>query len=496
MELFDYQQQAIDDLRSGIAAGHRCQILYLPTGGGKSICGLDLLAHAERKGSRVAFLTERVALSNQFSRHLDRADIPHGIMQADHPRYAPYERVQVCSQQTLASRGWSKVDLVLVDEAHVQLRRTTEWLERCGCPVIGLSATPFSKGLGNLYTNVVSPTTTDALITSGRLVPIKVYAGKEADMKGARQTDGEWQAGEATSRSIPIIGNITQEWIKHAYQFGDPRRFKTFLFSPTVDYGEMLCEEFRKLGYRFEQISYRDTNRDKRETLLAELNDMDSDLCGIISVDALGRGVDVPNVRCVDMCRPFRKSFTAFVQQLGRGMRSAPGKTECVVLDHSGNCVRFSDDLAYLFAEGCHSLDDGKLTDHVRKEKKAKEKKDIICSCGAVIMPWDTKCAACGKTRKRKLTTTDNVAGELVELDMARKRNKETSQADKRAWMAAFKAYGRVKGYKPGWAAHKYKDRFSEYPRGMDDVRPGNVFPEAAGWIKHCEIKYQHRKRA
>lgn len=495
MQLYDYQQQAIEGLREGFRAGHRCQMLYLATGGGKSIIALDMIANAEAKGTRVAFLTERIALTMQFSRHLDRAGINHGIKMADHWRNRPHERVQVCSQQTLESRGWPNVDLVVVDEAQVARKQVMAWLVRTDARVVGLSATPFTKGLGLTYTNLVSPVTTNELIARNRLVPLKVFAGVEADLRGAKKTASEWQAGDVASRSVPIIGNITAEWVKHAYASGDPRRFKTFLFSPAVDYGEMLCEQFNKLGYRFEQISYRDNNHERREKLLVELNDMGSDLCGIVSVDALGRGVDVPNVRCVDMCRPFRKSFMAFVQQLGRGMRTADGKDHVTILDHAGNCIRFGDDLAYLFEHGCTSLDDGRLKDGVRKEKTAKEKKEVTCSCGAILMPWDKECTACGKVRQRKLSTVENVPGELREITLAAKRNKETPVSDKQAFYAGLRTHVHNLGHKPGEAAYLYKSKFGVWPR-FGEVGYGPVTPEVLAWVTHERIKYRHRKRA
>ena len=496
MQLYDYQQQAIEGLREGFHAGHRCQMLYLPTGGGKSVCAVDMIAAAEAKRTKTAFLVERTNLLEQFSRHLDAAEIGHGIIQADHWRNRPHERVQVCSQQTLESRGWPKVDLCIIDEAHLLRAGVKAWIDRFpDMRVVGLSATPFTKGLGKTFTNVVSPITTNQLIEQGRLVGMKVFAGVEADLKGAKTTASEWQADDVASRSVPIIGNITAEWVKHAHLYGDPRQFKTFLFSPTVDYGEMLCEQFNALGYRFEQISYRDNNQTKREKLLAELNDMGSDLCGIISVDALGRGTDVPNLRCVDMCRPFRKSFASHIQFLGRGLRSAPDKSPCTILDHSGNMIRFAEDMQYLFEHGCTDLDDGRLKDGVRKDKTAKEKKEVACSCGAILMPWDKECPACGKVRQRKLSVVENVPGELREITLAAKRNKETSVSDKQAFYAGLRTHVHNLGHKPGEAAHLYKSKFGVWPR-FGEVGYGPVTPEVLAWVTHEKIKYQHKKQA
>jgi DNA repair protein RadD len=93
-------------------------------------------------------------------------------------------------------------------------RMTTEFLKRHDVITVGLTATPFAKGLGQIFTNVVNVATTDQLIAEGYLVPVKAYAGKAADMTGAKtKFDGEWADDEMEKRGITIIGDIVSEWI-------------------------------------------------------------------------------------------------------------------------------------------------------------------------------------------------------------------------------------------------------------------------------------------
>jgi DNA repair protein RadD len=62
--------------------------------------------------------------------------------------------------------------------------------------VIGLSATPFSKGMADLYTNLVNVCTTNELVDDGFLVPLQMYAARAVDMTGAKTVAGEWSEKE------------------------------------------------------------------------------------------------------------------------------------------------------------------------------------------------------------------------------------------------------------------------------------------------------------
>jgi len=82
LKLRPYQTDAIDGLRSGFRAGHVRQILSASTGAGKSVIMLEMVRAAVEKGSRTIFIVERRNLAEQFSAHLDRAGIEHGILMA------------------------------------------------------------------------------------------------------------------------------------------------------------------------------------------------------------------------------------------------------------------------------------------------------------------------------------------------------------------------------------------------------------------------------
>src|SRR3546814_10772876 len=120
----------------------------------------------------------------------------------------------------------------------------TEVIRNTPDRVIGLSATPYAKGMSALYSNMVNVTTTNQLIAEGFLVPLKVYAAKAADMTGAKVIAGEWAEAEVEKRGNEIISDIVAEWKqKTARHFGGP--VKTIVVSATVDHGDALCRQFQ-----------------------------------------------------------------------------------------------------------------------------------------------------------------------------------------------------------------------------------------------------------
>src|SRR5690606_11187245 len=93
---------------------------------------------------------------------------------------------QIASVQTLARRDfWPGADVIIVDEAHTQHKTWTEYIMQTKAAVIGLSATPFSPGLGKLFTNLVNATTMNDLTVAGVLVPMRVFSCTRANMEGA-----------------------------------------------------------------------------------------------------------------------------------------------------------------------------------------------------------------------------------------------------------------------------------------------------------------------
>jgi DNA repair protein RadD len=498
VRLRDYQAAAVEQLREGVRAGRRKQVLVSPAGSGKTEIACHMLSEALGKRSRALFIVDRVVLVDQSSARLDLYGIQHGVLQAGHWRMRRHEHIQVCSAQTLERRGIPEdVQVVFVDEAHCMRKQTTDFLARTDAIVIGLTATPFAKGMGKVYQGTVNVATVNELIGQGYLVPLKIYAARAIDVTGMKVVAGEWAEKEIEQRGNEIVGDIVAEWVAKTDQhFGGP--VKTIVFSATVDHGAELCKQFNAAGYRFEQISYRDGGDEARRELIEEFRREDSQIHGLVSCEVFTKGFDVPDVRCGISARPYRKSLSSHIQQMGRVMRPAPGKEFGLWLDHSGNALRFRADVDDIFANGCAELDDGKRDASARKEPTEKERETHRCSCGCVMAAGQKVCPGCGRERKR-LSMVEAVPGQMVELNEGNKANRNTGWDEKAQFYAGLKTIGLNRGYKPGWPAAQYKEKFGVWPDDsrVRHVAPGPVDSQTESWVRSRQIKYaKSRARA
>jgi superfamily II DNA or RNA helicase len=464
LKLRPYQDKILDALRQGFASGKRSQILYAPTGAGKTEMAIHLLNATKLKGNKSAMLLDRIVLCDQTSQRLERYKIEHGVMQSGHWRYRPFEHIQVCSAQTLEKRGsFPGLNLLIIDECHAQRRQTVEFIQNNpDVKVIGLTATPFTKGLGNVYEGVVSSITTKELVDQKMLVPLRVFIAKEIDMSGAKKVAGEWSQAETSKRGMQITGDVVAEWVKMTHEvFGRPR--KTIVFCSGVDHGADLARKFAEAGFNFISLSYRDDDDFKKE-IIEEFSKPDTEIHGLIATDILTKGFDAPDVMIGVSARPFSKSLSSHIQQMGRVMRSnqddPEGKTFALWLDHSGNYLRFREEWEEIYEHGVTELDDGK--EKAKKEPTEKEKKEAKCPvCEAYMPRYMDTCAHCGYVREKKSLVQD-VPGEMTELQTMSRENKQ-------AWWSQIQWYVENTGKSPGWAAHTFKEKFGVWPRNLSD---------------------------
>lgn len=487
LQLRDHQLEVVQKLRNGFADGHRCQLLYAVTGFGKTEVAMHIMAEVAKNYKKAAMVLDRITLVEQTSLRLGKYGIDHGVMQASHWRWRPHERIQICSAQTLEAKGsFPDIDLLIIDECHCSRASVNKFIKNNpDVKVIGLTATPFTKGLGQIYTHIVGSSPTGDLVEGGWLAPLKIFVAKEIDMKGAKKTAGEWSADEVRKRGMQITGDIVSEWVKKTHEiFGRPR--KTIVFCSGVEHGRDLERQFNEAGYNFVSISYKEDDDFKRVTI-EDFSRPDTEIHGLIATDILTKGFDVPDVMIGVSARPFSKSFSSHVQQLGRVMRPCEGKEFALWLDHSGNYLRFMDDWDELYHDGVKRLkDDG---EKAKKEPTEREKKEAKCPACSIVWTYpDNKCGNCGYVRPQKHKIAE-VPGELQELAAANKSLKIGNQD----FYSQILYYARSKGFKDGYAAHKYKEKFGVYPRGLaPTLKPPT--PETLNWIKSRAIAFAKSK--
>lgn len=417
------QTRAIEALRQGLRDGHKNQLLVLPTGGGKTIAALMLIAESLKKGRRATFVCDRITLINQASENADKYGMHnHAIVQAEHWRRDNSLPFQIASIQTIQARGyWPDFDLAVIDEAHNLHAAHKKLLEQRLRPVIGLTATPCTKGLGKYFTNVVNAATMHELTEKEKvLVPMKILSCTAPDMKGAKTANGEWTDKAASEAEAKIIGDVVAEWTTH----GENR--KTIAFGADIAYCNQLVQRFNAAGVCAAAYTS-ETSDDECRELLKEFRKPDSAVRILVSVEKLAKGFDVPDVGCVIDARPLRKSLSTAIQMWGRGLRSSPGKTNCILLDHTRNIVRFMPEFEDVYFNGFRSLDESEKLDNKVREDDEDFKPAGCPECGHE--PFRRHCLACGHEKPTQ-ALEDTTRGEMREITIGTGKNKKVLAAD------------------------------------------------------------------
>jgi len=482
LQLRGYQDSGMDGLREGFAAGHQAQILYLATGGGKSEIAIALMDAARKKGKRSAMLLDRKMLCEQTSQRLDKYGIPHGVIAAGHWRWRPSEMIQICMTQTVEKQGaFPDVELLIVDECHDKRKAVVEFIKSGRVRAIGLSASPFTKGLGQIYSNVVLGATTEFLVEAGNLVPLRVFQATQIDMTGAKKMAGEWSDKEVTERGVKITGDVVTEWVRKTHElFGGPR--KTIVFCAGIAHGADLARKFSEAGYNFVAISADDDDVFKADAV-KEFAKPDSKINGLIATDILTKGFDCADVMIGISARPFSKSLSSHIQQMGRVMRPYPGKEFAAWLDHSGNYLRFQADWEEIYSDGPGALDDGR--EKAKPEPTERDKKAALCpKCGAIFPGHQDVCSHCGHVRMRHNGVVV-LPGELQEI----LRQERASKDGRQKFYSELLGLAIERNYKPGWAFHKFMEKFGAKPAGLSET-PRSASEATASWVKSRNIRY------
>jgi DNA repair protein RadD len=416
VELRDYQADSIEQARAHIRAGRRRVLICAPTGAGKTVVGSHLVHECAAKGKRARFIVDRISLIEQTSRAFYRDGIEHGVIQGGHFNFHPERLAQVCSVQTLQRRKPVESHLTIIDEAHSLNKFTQAMLTANQGVHIGLSATPFTRGLGKFYDAIVNVTTTHKLIEQGWLVPYRIFGCHEADMSGVRVVAGEWQEEGAAKAALEVVGDVVKEYQAH----GEGRKF--ICSGVNTDHCNELARQFLAAGINVAVYTYKEGDVERADTL-NEFVKTDSVIRGLITVSAASKGFDCSDVGCIIMARPLRSSLAEHIQLLGRGLRISPetGKRDLIVLDHTGNCMRFWQQMQEFFDNGWSTLDDGKKKEKPKLDQR-EEAQPVKCpSCGHVHK-FRPSCPSCGHVYPKKSQAIEHKAGTLKELIAAKDR--------------------------------------------------------------------------
>ena len=437
--LRDYQQKTVDEVYNSWQRGNRNICVSISTGGGKSVIMSSIALNFKKQHRNVAVIAHRNELVSQMSCHLARVGVYHRIIASNSTIaqitrkhralfgksfVSPTELTAVGGVDTLISRyeslkAWAEqISLWECDECHHNLRlnkwgKVTDMFKNAYG--LGVTATPDradGQGIGRqadgCIDDLIIGPSMRMLIDRGYLADYEIVC-PISDLKvddSQLSANGDWsnQTLRKAAKKSKIVGDVVQNYIKYA------NGRQAIVFATDVETADEISKDFNE--HNIKAVSLNGTSqsayREQSLDLFAK-----SKIQVVVNVDLFDEGLDVSGCDVVIMARP-TASLGKYLQEIGRGLRPAPGKT-ALIIDHVSNVIRHG--LPDMPREW--SLD--------RRQKKAKQVKDPdeieLTVCKNCLKPYEkfrTICPYCGHEKplpEPRSRSIEMVEGDLVLLD-------------------------------------------------------------------------------
>lgn len=343
-----FQARLLEQLEMERAKGRHRNLLVAATGTGKTVMAALDYEQLSRTlpRARLLFIAHRKEILDQSQATFCQVlqDATFGEKWAGGQRPDAFEHVfasiQSLSRADLEHLGPKHFDVVIVDEFHHAEASTYDRILRHLQPreLLGLTATPErADGQDILHWfggRIAAELRLWSAIEQQYLAPFSYFGISD----GLSLEDIPWRRGVGYDvQALTNLYTADHLWAgrvlkEFSSRVDDLSRVRALGFCVSVDHARFMADYFTKHGVLAASVSG-ETSRDEREQALRDL--ANGKLRALFSVDVFNEGVDVPNVDAILMLRP-TESATLFLQQLGRGLRKAPGKAQCIVLDFVG----------------------------------------------------------------------------------------------------------------------------------------------------------------
>ena len=331
--LRDYQQAAINAIRSEFKSGRRSTLLCLPTGAGKTVVFSEIARLVALKGNRTLVIAHRNELIQQAYDKIVRVVDPAIVAIEKADSHASKDAmVVVASVQTLKGmrlESWPKdhFSLVIFDESHhctaPGYKAIMDHFARAR--ILGVTATPFradENKLSDLFESRAYELNLWDAIDKGILSPLQMLiADVRVDLKGVRSKAGDYDSAQLGALLELNMRPIVEAIRKH---IGIRR---TIVFAPSIESSRVMAERLCDLGLKADYVSYRCSDRAEKIDRYRR-----GELQVLVNPMLLSEGFDDPSTACIVLARP-TKSRVALLQMIGRGTRLAEGKTDALILD-------------------------------------------------------------------------------------------------------------------------------------------------------------------
>lgn len=453
-----------------------------------TVIAAHIVDAALTKGKRVVFCVPRLELVEQtVERFVANGIDAVGVIQGQHSKTDGMQPVQVASVQTLLRKKQLPLfDLAIIDEAHIHFKFFDRWFKAFDHPVIGLSATPWSKGLGDLFTGgLIAPCSMQELIDTGFLSPFRVFAPTHPDLSGVGTVGDDYNEGHLSE--VMCKGKLVADVVETYQRMGEGR--SALLFAVDRAHAKHLQERFEAAGVPSAFVDC-ETPRAERDEIREGFHEGRYRV--VCNVDVLSIGLDW-DVRCLILARP-TKSPIRHVQTIGRGLRTAEAKDACVILDHGDSHLR----LGFVTDIHRHELRCSATEPKPSKTKLHLPTPPRECSQCHMLMPLATrKCPTCGYEPPQRSMDRATLNGRLYQFNGKTVREPDDIEAPdtmeaKADFYGQLLYYAQRHGKKQGWAAHKYRKKVGVWPNhpAIRYAEPRPPEDATVRWIKHENIAY------
>lgn len=432
----EYQLLAHEQIVNAFKRGVKL-LMIMATGGGKSKTIVSFIEKYLPHYNWVLVVRKR-DLVNQLANTVSEFNLDFGVFMANDNRYSPKKSIQICSIDTLDSRGilpflFDQKDIVLIiDEADESLSDgyqeiITKYTKRHELAkpasfefnivkplrpafLIGLTATAFDKGLPHFdeYIEPVKPI--DLRDKYKALVNYRYFIPKQLDLSDVRISKGEFNSHDLERKlnTPQEIKNCFEYWLR----FGENRQTLVFTVNQNhaADFAKYINDYYGK-----EIAVAVDANSSSEFRFATYARFRRGEIRFIVNVRLVTRGVDIPEIGCILDCAT-TLSINLHIQKLGRGSRPNEVYPDCIVICCANNLINNG-----------HFYQDRKINlkeDIKRKRSDFGEMMRICANCfrGADPVDFGTKntCPFCGHFNgKIKQKEISAAAKKKIELEEA-----------------------------------------------------------------------------
>ena len=339
IKLFDYQEDMKERIEKALRL-HRSVMAQMPTGTGKTYlltAAIDSFVE-DNPNTKVWIVAHRKELVSQIEETIKKF-----YSYSSSKNKSLLVSVKAMSIQWL-SRHYNEIEeepgMIVIDEAHHALAKTYKemWERFPKAKFLGLTATPCrlnGKGFMDLFDVLVQSWNIPEFISKGRLATYDFVSIKSdgvtqrlIDSLQKRGADGDYQNKEMDMllNKRPSIERLYQSF----EEYGKDR--KGIVYAINISHAKKIMELYQEHGIKAVAIDSKTPAAERQADIEAFKK---GDIQVLVNVDIFSEGFDCPDVEFVQLARP-TLSLAKYLQMVGRGLRVAKGKKNCVIIDNVG----------------------------------------------------------------------------------------------------------------------------------------------------------------